>query len=126
MAIGLIALALALAAIGLYMHKRHAYWPGFVLVAIAGVLLAVTAQGQWIARMIGQIPYAPFAIMAIGLVVIGLDIKDKRPDKPAVYLALTVPMFLALGIAQTPDVFNAVSDALAHLGVEAQAASRTK
>jgi hypothetical protein len=58
--------------------------------------------------------------------VIGLDIKDKRPDKPAVYLALTVPMFLALGIAQTPDVFDAVSDALAHLGSDTQAATRTR
>lgn len=121
---GLLALAAGLTALGLYIHKRHGYWIGFGMVLLGGIVLAVTVQGQWAAHLVAQIPYAPLFILAVGSTVIVLDIKDRRPDKPAVWLALTVPMFLALGVAQVPDAFAAIGHAMSHISTDTTTSSK--
>ncbi len=121
---GLLALALGFIAGALYLHKRHAYWVGFGLATVAGILLAVTTQGRWAAALIGQIPHAPFVIVGVGAVIIGLDIRDKRPDRPAVMLAIFVPMFLALAVADVPHVVAAIGNALNHVGTDTANSAR--
>jgi len=122
--LGLLALAAGLTALGLYIHKRNGYWIGFGLVLTGGIVLAVTAQGQWAAHLVGRIPYAPLIILVAGVAVIGYDIRDKRPDKAAVMLALFVPMFLALGVAQIPDAFAAIGNAMSHIGNDTATSSQ--
>jgi hypothetical protein len=114
--LGLLLLAVGFIGGGLYLHKRRAAWPGFITVALGGVLLAVTAQGQWAAGMVGRIPYAAFGIVLAAALVIALDIRDKRPDRPAVMMVAIAPMFLALGVAQVPHVFDLIGHALNSVG----------
>jgi hypothetical protein len=102
----------------LYVHKRRLTWVALALGLFAGVLIAVSTLGRWVADLGEKIPYVPLIIVIAGLVVIGLDIRDKRPDKPSVLFAIIVPMFFAAGIGQLPQVITEIGAAFSQVGSE--------
>jgi peptidoglycan/LPS O-acetylase OafA/YrhL len=124
--LGLLLLAVGFIVVGLYMHKRRAAWPGFIAVALGGVVLTTTAQGRWAAGLVSHIPYAALWIVVGGAVVIGLDLRDRRPDRPAVMMAAIVPLFLALAIAQVPHVIDAIGTAVNHVGNDTAHSTRER
>lgn len=105
-----------LIALAMYVHKRNLTWVALGLALIAGVLIAVSTIGGWMRDLGGHIPYLPLLLVLAAAAVIGLDLRDKRPDKPAVILMMIVPTFFAVGLGQLPDLFDLISSGLSNMG----------
>lgn len=113
---GVFLLGGGLIALSLYVHKRRLTWVALILGLFAGVLIAISAIGGWLSALGSKIPYAPLILVVVGAVTIALDIRDKRPDKPAVLFAMIIPTFFAAGLTQLPTVVQDIGSAFSQVG----------
>lgn len=109
----------ALVGLTFYLHKRRLTWVAIALALISGILIAASPLGGWMRYLAGLIPYLALFILIVGTAVIGLDIRDKRPDKPSVIFSMIVPTFFALGLSQMPGMFDAIGTGFQKVGTEA-------
>lgn len=114
----------AIAWLALYVHRRRLGWAALILAAVAGTLLGASVLARLVGYMTGWagwVAFLPFLLVLTGLVVIALDLRDKKPDKPAVLFAVLVPLFLAAAWAQAPTVLDNIGDAFGDLGANVSA-----
>jgi len=108
--LGTLAVAAALLFAALRIHKSVGRRPkftkpaGVILALVAGLALLTTFVGSWLGAVIGWGIGFAVAGLIISLAILGIDLHDGRPDKPAFWAAFVLPLFLVLGVGQLPAV----------------------
>jgi peptidoglycan/LPS O-acetylase OafA/YrhL len=113
--LGTLAIAAALLFAALRIHKssgkhtRVTKPAGVITAFVAGLAFIVTVVGAW---MIGWgLGWASFGvaglIVCVAIVVVDW-LLDGKPDKPALWAAFVLPLFLVIGITSLPAVGNQI------------------
>ncbi|MGA3562656.1 hypothetical protein [Melissospora conviva] len=90
-------------------HSRISKPTGVILAFIAGLGFLTTIVGAWMGQLAGFGGTLGVAglIACIGIVAVDWGL-DGRPDKPAFFAALLLPMFIVFGMAQFPAVADQI------------------
>lgn len=110
--LGGLAIVAALIVAGLRLNKssgKKAKHASMILALLAGCAFLATTFGGWLT---GWGSWGLFAVAGlIGcLAVAGVDwLVDKKPDKPAFFSAVLLPLMLVIGLAQVPTVASMIS-----------------
>jgi len=83
---------------------------------LSGSAFFVTIVGSWVAHMSGKIIGLSVSGLIVCVTTIVVDIRDKRPDKPAFWSAFALPFFLIMGITQLPAVGRQIGDGAGQVG----------
>lgn len=104
---------------GLRLNKssgKKAKHASMVVALLAGCAFLTTTFGGWLT---GWGTWGLFAVAGLiaCLFIAGVDwLIDKKPDKPAFWCAVVLPMFLVIGLAQVPTVANMISTGGSQVG----------
>jgi len=123
---GLFVLAGTIAYLAFKAHGRRAENLGFGLAVVAGVLFALSTWLVGITNWLAQVPFLPLAVVLVGAFTIYLDLRDKRPDRPAVLFALLVPLFIAPAIVELPAAAAMIGEGFRHFGAHLNAAAKAR
>jgi MFS family permease len=110
---GMLLIAAALLFVAIRMNKssnKKAKHASIVTAFLAGLFFLGTIVGGWItgADWLTGLGVAGLLVCAC---IIAVDwLADKKPDKPALYAAFALPLFIILGAASLPAVGGQIAD----------------
>lgn len=113
--LGFLGFAIAVAWGALYFLKRARsrvwmHWTAFVFACVAGLL----AMGSWLTDLLawgtGFVPYLSGILLFVGLVIVFIDLIDKRPDRLALICAMIIPSVVAAGVGQLQNAWDQVGE----------------
>lgn len=94
---------------------------GIILAFLAGCAFLVTVVGPWMLSLAEKIVGFSVAGLIVCVAIIIVDwLLDKKPDKPAFWAALLLPLFLVLGFSQLPSVAGQIGDGAKQVGGQIQ------
>ena len=104
--------------VAVFAHRKRLTRFACVLAAIAGFMTYAAAIGTAINDFAARFPVLLVAGVAVGLIVIVVDIRGKRKgaDKPALFAFYLVPIFLVAFITSLPKVLADAGDGLRKTG----------
>lgn len=121
--LGAVLIAAALLFAALRIHKAK----GKVATKITGVIFAFfagcaflgTIVGGWMVHLSDKIVGLSVAGLIVCAVIIAIDcLVDRKPDKPAFWAAVLLPIFIVIGGAQIPSVISQTGDGAREVGTQ--------
>jgi len=94
---------------GKHLHKTKR--AGIILAFIAGLAFLPTFVGGWMADLAGVGGTIGVAGLIVCFAIVVVDWAfDGKPDSPAFFAALLLPMFVVFGVAQFPAVADQIGN----------------
>lgn len=110
---GMLLIAAALLFVAVRMNKssnKKAKHASIVASFLAGLFFLGTIVGRWIAGA-DWLAGVGVAGLIVCVCIIAIDwFADKKPDKPALYAAFALALFIVMGAGSLPEVGNQISD----------------
>jgi phosphoglycerol transferase MdoB-like AlkP superfamily enzyme len=121
----LIASALLFAALRVHKssgkHRQITSYAGVALAFLAGCGFLGTLVGSWMGRVASWAGVIGVVSLIACVVILVVDIAfDKRPDKPAFWAALILPLAIVFGTSQIPNVTTLVEGGADQVGRQVQ------
>lgn len=85
-------------------------WVSLGFAAAAGLLLLGTAIPGWLSGLSGGWTALFGVAFLAALIIAGIDLMDKRPEKPAIIAVIVLPMLLMVGANSIGVVQNMLGD----------------